>query len=68
MKYTSHLFYIITYSDAAFLATNSYNYGFSDPEAHRDNGKVLNMQHIHPLISNTQRGHCHIFFAIPVLA
>ena len=40
----------------------------TNPEAHRGNGKILNMQHIHALLRGGIHGRSHIFFAIPVIA
>ena len=56
------------YSDAALLATSAYGNGFIGPEAHRPNGQVLNMQHVHAKLVSGAHGLCHIFFAIPVVA
>ena len=61
--------FAFNYSDAAYLATYAYGFGFTNPEAHRDNGKILNMQHVHAYITQGKiHGKCHIFFAVPVVA
>lgn len=41
--------------------------GYVVPEAHRPNGKILNMQHIHAKTTSSGiHGKCHVFFATPV--
>jgi len=57
--------FAFNYSDAAYLATYAYGNGFSGPEAHRPDGKLLNMQHVHARKANNGPGNCHIFFAAP---
>lgn len=60
--------FAMNYSDAVFLATYAYGNGFFGPEAHRDGGKILNMQHVHARLIHGGRGNCHVFFAIPSIA
>lgn len=56
------------FNDTRILATNAYGNGFIGAEAHRGNGQVLNMQHVHAKLVGGAHGLCHIFFAIPIVA
>jgi len=57
--------FAMTHGDAMFLAQTAYGIGYTNPEVHRQNGKDLNVQHIHALKPGNGRGNCHIFFGIP---
>jgi hypothetical protein len=50
------------------LACSAFVGSCSNPEAHRGGGKILNMQHVHAIKYDGQRGSGHIFFAVPVYA
>ena len=58
----------VYYNDACALANSVFTGAFTTPEAHRDNNKPLNHQHIHAITKpGGIRGKCHIFFAIPYM-
>lgn len=57
--------FTIDHADAIALATSVFSGKYTRPEVHRNNGKYLNVQHIHAKYSETEHAACHIFFAWP---
>lgn len=50
------------------LHSIKYSQSSSPVQVHRNDGKILNMQHIHAMIRDTgEQGKTHIFFAIPFI-
>lgn len=57
--------FCINKSTACDLAKLAFGGTATPPEAHRSDGQILNMQHVHAIKPGGVRGHTHIFFAIP---